>query len=66
MIVQNLAVQRGQWLSQSFLSIFGCQNDTLKFCNDTINSESQDMVLPCIEVKRIEESMSSCTRLLQF
>ena len=66
MIVQNLAVQRGQWLSQSFLSIFGCQNGTLKFCNDTINSESQDMVLPCIEVKRIEESMSSCTRLLQF
>jgi len=34
---------------------FGCQNDTLKFCNDTLNSESRDIVLPCIEVKRFEE-----------
>jgi len=37
----------------------------LKFWNDTLNSESQDMVLPCIEVKRIEENMFSCTWLLQ-
>jgi len=31
--------------NQFFEVFFGCQNDTL-------NSESQDMVLPCIEVKR--------------
>jgi len=50
-----------------FLSRFWVskQNDTLKFCNDTLNSERQDMVLPCIEVKRIEERMFSCTWLLQ-
>jgi len=51
--------------SVSFKDVFGCQNDTLKFCNDTLNSESQDMVFPCIEVKRMEESMFSCTWLLQ-
>jgi len=31
----------------------------------TLNDESQDIVLPCIEVKRYEESMFSCTWLLQ-
>ena len=44
---------------------FGCQNDTLNLGNDTLNSESQDVVLPCVEVKRFEESMFSCTWLLQ-
>jgi len=48
-----------------FLSRFGCQNDTLKFCNDTLNSQGQDMVLPCIEVKIFEESIFSCTWPLQ-
>jgi len=49
-----------------FQAVFGCQNVTLKFFSDTLNSESQDMVLPCIEVKRFEESMFSCKRLLQL
>jgi len=48
-----------------FYAVFECQNDTLISCNDTLNSESQDMVLPCIEVKRFEDSMFSCTWLLQ-
>jgi len=39
--------------------------DTLKFCNDTLNSESLDMVLLRIQVKQFEESMFSCTWLLQ-
>jgi len=43
-----------------FSTVLGCQNNTLKFCNDTPNSE-----LPCIEVKRFEESLFSCTWLLQ-
>jgi len=34
-----------------FKAVFGCQNDTLKFCNDTLNSDSPDIVLPCIEIK---------------
>ena len=33
------------------LGVFECQNDSLKFCNDTLNSESLDMVLPCAEAK---------------
>jgi len=48
-----------------FYAVFGCQNDTLKFCNDTLNSEGQDVVLPCLEVKRFEEKMVFCTWLLQ-
>jgi len=48
-----------------FYAVFGCQSDTLKFCNDTLNSESVDMVLLCIEVKRFEISMFSCTWLFQ-
>jgi len=32
---------------------------------DTLNSEGQDMILPCPEVKRFEENMFSCTWLLQ-
>jgi len=40
-----------------FKAVFRCQNDILKFCNDTLNSESQEgMVLPCIEVKRFEKT----------
>jgi len=34
-----------------FQAVFGCQNDTLKFCNDILKFESQYMILPCIEVK---------------
>jgi len=34
--------------------------------NDTPKSESLDMVLPCIEAKRFEESMLSCSWLLQL
>jgi len=41
------------------------QNDTLKFCNDTQNSESQDMVLPCIEVKACIPARGCCNRRLQ-
>ena len=48
-----------------FKAFFGCQNDTLKFCNDTLNSESLDTILPCIEVKRFEINMFSCTWRLQ-
>ena len=48
-----------------FKPFFGFQNETLKFCNDTLNSESQDLILPCIEVKRNKVSMFSCTWLLQ-
>jgi len=48
-----------------FQAVFGCQNGTLTFCNDTLNSDSQDMVFACIEAKRFEESMISCTWLLQ-
>jgi len=45
-------------ITTSVLAVSGCQNDTL-------NSESQNMVLPCIEAKRFEESSFSCTWLLQ-
>ena len=48
-----------------FSAVLGCQNDTLKFCNDTLNSEGQDMILPRHEVKRFEENMFSCNWLLQ-
>jgi len=48
-----------------FQAVFGYQNDTLKVCNDTLNSESLNMVLPCIVEKRFEISMFSCTWLLQ-
>ena len=41
----------------------------LKFCSDTLNSESQGMGLPCIEVKRFDERMfperGHCNRRLQ-
>jgi len=37
-----------------FLSRFWVSNDTLKFCYDTLNSESQDMLLTYIKVKRFE------------
>jgi len=51
---------------QCFLSRFWVSKWHLKFCNDTLNSESRDMVLPCIEVKRFEEeSVFSYTWLLQ-
>jgi len=53
--------QKSQWFFKPFLGV----KLTLKFCDDTLNSESQDMVLPCIEAKRIEESMFSCPWLLQ-
>jgi len=52
---------------QCFLRFYcSCQNHTLKFFNYTLNFGSKDMVLPCIEVKRFEESMFSCTWLLQY
>ena len=51
--------------SSVFQVVFRGQNYILNFFNDTLHSESQDMVLPFIEVKRIEESMFSCTWLLQ-
>jgi len=38
-------------------AVFGCQNDTLKVCNDTPNFENQDMVLLSAEVKRFDENM---------
>jgi len=38
-------------------AVFGCQNDTLKVCNDTLNFENQDMVLLSAEVKRFDENM---------
>jgi len=38
---------------------------TPKFCDGTLNSESRDVILPCIEVKRFEENMLFCTQLLQ-
>ena len=49
-------------ISQCFFqAVFGCQNDTLKFWNDTLNSENQNMDLLCIEVKRFEINTFSCT-----
>jgi len=48
-----------------FKADFGCQNVTLEYSNDTPNSEILDIVLPCIEVKRLEVSMITCTWLLQ-
>jgi len=48
-----------------FKAVFGCQNDTLKYCNDATNSEILDIVLPCIKVQRLEVSMITCTWLLQ-
>jgi len=58
------------FLFKPFLGvILGCQNDTLKFCNDTLNPESRNMDLLCIEVKGFEISMFSyrsyCNRRLQ-
>jgi len=50
-------------MKQCFYTVFGCQNDTLKFCNDTLNSEGQDVVLPCLEVKRFEENMAVAARM---
>ena len=48
-----------------FKADFGCQNDTLKYCNDTPDSEISDIVLLCIVEKRLEVSMFTCTWLLQ-
>jgi len=49
-------------VQQCFLSRFWVSK---WFWNDTLNFENQEVVLPCIEVKRFEESMFSCTWLLQ-
>ena len=44
---------RSPWLRSwavFFKVVYGCQNDTLKFCNDTLNSEGLDIV--CLVVKQ--------------
>jgi len=66
--IDSLLVIGFQYFIQCFCKPFlgvTCQNDTLKFWDDTLSSESLDMVLLCIEAKQFEESMFSCTWPLQ-
>ena len=77
--------QEGLWrtagscsgVSSVFEAVFGCQNDTPKFCNDTLNSESQNMVMPWSETiwgrhvflhvaMAIENRRMQCYRPTQF
>jgi len=64
-IWKNHAFSSGKTPYQYFWAVFGCQNDTLNFFNDILNSESQNMVLAFLEVKRFEGNMFSWTWLLQ-
>jgi len=61
----NVLMTNGQCFFKPFFGVK--MTHTLKFCNGTLHFENQDMVLPCIKVKRFGESgFSCCTRLLQL